>query len=97
MFTKPLYVVCVFNVHTDEPDEPGETPAQRDERKRTDHCAAFSPGAAEKIAWSRFHKSSDHHWTSPALVGEFPTKSDEDGYEVADVATLTCPFCGQTF
>jgi len=97
MSTKPLYVICVFNVYADEPDEPSETPDQRAERKQTYHCAAFSPGEAEKIAWSRFHRSSSHHWTQPALLGEFPTKWEEAGWEVADVATLICPFCGQTF
>jgi hypothetical protein len=96
MPTKPLYVVCVFNLYAHEPDEPQETPEQRAERRRTYHCAGFSPEAALELAWVRFGRCCDYNWTYPALLGEFPTRT-EGGWEVADVETLTCPHCGQTF
>lgn len=97
MPARPLYVVCVFNVYAHEPDDADETSEDRDERKRTYHYAGFTASEAEEMARFRFHRSSDHNWTLPVLIGEFPTKTDEAGREIADVDVVTCPHCGATF
>src|SRR5258708_2988519 len=79
MATKPLYVVFVFNIYSDEPAFPGESPEDQLKRKRTYHYAAFSPDDAVQMAESRFHKSCAHNWMEPTLAGEFPTKFDRTG------------------
>jgi hypothetical protein len=97
MPTKPLYVICIFNLYSDEPDEPGESPGDRERRKQTYHYAGFTPEEVEAVVRGRFARSCDHNWYPPLFLGEFPTKVIEDGWEVVDVESLTCPHCGQTF
>jgi hypothetical protein len=97
MAIKPVYVVCIFNVYSDMPDEPGKSTADRENRKRTRHAVGFTAQHAEDLAFNRFAKLMEYNWYPATLLGEFQTKLDQDGREVVDVDLLTCPHCGKAF
>jgi hypothetical protein len=92
MTTKPVYVVCVFNVYCNEAARPEESPEEILKRKRTFHYFGYTPESAEDQAEATFHRSCDHNWWPPVLLGEFPI-AIKDGQELVE-GDLTCPHCG---
>jgi hypothetical protein len=92
MTTKPVYVVCVFNVYSDEPALPDESPEDIRKRKQTFHYLGFTAESADDQAKTLFRQSCTHNWWPPVLLGEFPILI-KDGPGVVD-ADLICPHCG---
>jgi hypothetical protein len=93
---KPIFVVCVFNVYSEEPDCPSETAEERAARKRTCHFTGFTADEADEAAERSLHNSSAHNWWPAVLLGEFPIATDAAGQEFID-AEVTCPRCGNAF
>ncbi len=92
MSSKPVYVVCVFNVYCDEPARPDESREEILRRKQTFHYFGYTAKGAEDNAETIFHHSCEHNWWPPVLLGEFPI-STTDGQELIE-GDLTCPRCG---